>query len=61
MRDEEEMFKKVFGESTEEALRETNESGDAARVRKVEAAPSKKEVKSTIRTTQYSGVGARTV
>ncbi len=44
MEDEEEMFKKVFGESVEEALREMSEAGVGAKARKVEAAPSKKEV-----------------
>ncbi len=44
MRVEEEMFKKVFGESAEETLREASEEGVVARARKVEAVPSKKEV-----------------
>ena len=39
------MFKKVFGESVEETLRETSEEGAGARARNVEAVPSKKEVK----------------
>ncbi len=43
MRDEEEMFKKVFGESVEVALREMSEEGVAARARKVEAVPKTKE------------------
>ncbi len=38
------MFEKVFGQSVEEMLRETSEEGSAARARKVEAAPSKREV-----------------
>ncbi len=44
MKDEEEMFKEVFGESVEEALREMSEEGVGAKARKVEAPPSKKEV-----------------
>ncbi len=44
MKDEEEMFKKVFGENVEEALREMGQEGVGARARKVEAVPSKKEV-----------------
>ena len=41
---EEEMFKKVFGESVEETLREVSEEGVAARARKAGAIPSKREV-----------------
>jgi hypothetical protein len=41
---EEEMFEKVFGQSVEETLRENGEEGVAARARKVEGVPSKKEV-----------------
>ncbi len=37
MKDEEETFKKVFGESVEEARREMSEEGVGARARKVEA------------------------
>ncbi len=44
MKDNKEMFKKVFGESVEEALREMGEEGVGARARKVEAVPNKKEV-----------------
>ena len=44
MKDEEEMFKKVFGESVEETLREMSEGGVGAKARVVEAVPSKKEV-----------------
>ena len=44
MRVEEEWFEKVFGQSVEETLKETSEEGVAARARKVEAAPSRKEV-----------------
>ncbi len=43
MKDEEETFKKVFGESVEEALREMSEEGEGARARKAEAVPNKKE------------------
>ncbi len=43
MKDEDEMFKKVFGESVEEALREMGEEGVGARARKVRAVPNKKE------------------
>ncbi len=43
MKDEEEMFKKVFGEVVEEALTETSEDGVGARARKVEAVLNKKE------------------
>ncbi len=38
------MFEKVFGQSVEETLRETREEGVAARARKAEAVPSRKEV-----------------
>ncbi len=38
------MFGKVFGQSAEQTLRETGEEGVAARARKVEAAPSRKEM-----------------
>ncbi len=44
MRDEEEMFKKVFGESSEEVLREMNEEGNSARAGKADVAPNEKEV-----------------
>ncbi len=44
MRVEEEMFEKAFGQSMEETLRETSETGIAARARKVEVVPSRKEV-----------------
>ena len=44
MRVEDEMLEKVFGQSVEETLKETSEEGVAARARKVEAVPSKKEV-----------------
>jgi hypothetical protein len=44
MKEEEEMFKKVFGESVEETLREMSEEGFGARARKVEVVPRKKEV-----------------
>ncbi len=48
MRDDEETLKKVLGESAEEALREMKAEGVAARARKAEAVPNKKEVGSTI-------------
>ncbi len=38
------MFKKVFRESMEEALRDVSEEGVGAKARKVEAVPSKKEL-----------------
>ncbi len=41
---EEETLEKVFGQGVEETLRETGEEGVAARARKVEAVPSKKDV-----------------
>ncbi len=44
MRVDEEMFKKVFGQSMEETLQETGEEGVAARARKAQAVPSGKEV-----------------
>ncbi len=44
MTDEEDMIKKVFGESVEEALRDMNEERVAARARRVEAVPNKREV-----------------
>ncbi len=44
MKDEEEMFKHVFGESVEEAFREMSEEGVGAKARKVEAAPSQDEM-----------------
>ncbi len=44
MRVEDEMFEKMLGQSMEETPRETNEERVFARARKVEAAPSKKEV-----------------
>ncbi len=37
------MFKKVFGESVEETLREASEEGVVARAREVEAAPTRKK------------------
>ncbi len=43
-KDEEEMFKKEFGESADEALRELSEEGVGAKARKVEAVQMKKEV-----------------
>ncbi len=45
MRIEEEMSKKLFGESVEGTLKEASDQGVAARARKVEAEPNKKEVK----------------
>ncbi len=44
MKGEEEMLKRVFGESAEETFRGTSEEGVGARARKVEAVPSKKVV-----------------
>ena len=44
MRVEEETFEKAFGQSVEKTLRKTIEEGVAARARKVEAVPSRKEV-----------------
>ncbi len=41
---EEEMFGKVFGQSAKETLRETSGEGVAARARKVESVPSRREV-----------------
>ncbi len=44
MRVEDEMFEKVFGQSVEETSKETCEEGVTSRGRRVEAAPSRKEV-----------------
>ncbi len=44
MRGEQDMFKRVLGESVEETLGEASDEGVVARARKVEAAPNKKEV-----------------
>ncbi len=48
MKDEEEMFEKVFGEIAVETLREMIEEGVGARARSVDAVSSKKEVGSTV-------------
>ena len=55
---EEEMFKKVFGESVEETWSEASEEAVVARSRKVEAVPSKKEVEDH-NSDHGSGVGVR--
>ncbi len=57
MSDEEELLKKVHGESAKETLMEASEEGVVARARKVEAVPSKK-LRITIWITQCSEVGA---
>ena len=55
------MLKKVLGENAEEALREMSDEGVGAKVRKVEAVPSKKEVEDQNWIMLCLGVGVRTV